>query len=34
MKVIIKIIAAMMLVLIMASCKNKDDRMLTVINED
>ena len=24
----------MMLVLIMASCKNKDDRMLTVINED
>lgn len=34
MKVNIKIIATMMLVLIMASCKNKDDRMLTVINED
>ena len=34
MKTDIKIIAAMMLVLIMASCKNKDDRMLTVINED
>ena len=34
MKANIKIIAAMMLVLIMASCKNKDDRMLTVINED
>lgn len=34
MKVSIKIIATMMLVLIMASCKNKDDRMLTVINED
>ncbi len=29
-----KIIAAMTLVLIMASCKNKDDRMLTVINAD
>ena len=34
MKTDIKIIAAMMLVLIMASCKNKDDRMLTVINAD
>ena len=34
MKTNIKIIAAMMLVLIMASCKNKDDRMLTVINAD
>lgn len=34
MKTSIKIIAAMMLVLIMASCKNKDDRMLTVINAD
>jgi hypothetical protein len=34
MKANINIIAAMMLVLIMASCKNKDDRMLTVINED
>lgn len=34
MKVNIKIIAAMMLVLIATSCKNKDDRMLTVINED
>ena len=34
MKANIKIIAAMMLVLIAASCKNKDDRMLTVINED
>lgn len=34
MKANIKIIAAMTLVLIMASCRNKDDRMLTVINED
>ena len=34
MKTNIIIIAAMMLVLIMASCKNKDDRMLTVINAD
>lgn len=34
MKANIKIIAAMMLVLVAASCKNKDDRMLTVINED
>ena len=34
MKINIKTIAAMMLVLIAASCKNKDDRMLTVINED
>ena len=34
MKTNIKIIAAMMLVLIMASCKNKDNRMLTVINAD
>ena len=34
MKTDIKIIAAMMLVLIMASCKNRDDRMLTVINAD
>ncbi len=34
MKTNIKIIAMMMLVLIMASCKNKDARMLTVINED
>ena len=34
MKANIKIIAAMTLVLIIASCKNKDDRMLTVINED
>ena len=34
MKTNIKIIAAMTLVLIMASCKNKDDRMLTVINAD
>ena len=34
MKANIKIIAAMTLALIMASCKNKDDRMLTVINED
>ena len=34
MKVNIKIIATMMLVLIMASCKNKDDHILTVINED
>ena len=34
MKANIKIIAAMTLVLIMASCKNKDDRMLTVINAD
>ena len=34
MKTSIKIIAAMTLVLIMASCKNKDDRMLTVINAD
>ena len=34
MKANIKTIAAMMLVLIAASCKNKDDRMLTVINED
>lgn len=34
MKVNIKIIAAMMLVLVAASCKNKDDHMLTVINED
>ena len=34
MKTDIKIIAAMMLVLIMASCKNKEDRMLTVINAD
>ena len=34
MKVNIKTIAAMMLVLIAASCKNKDDRMLTVIHED
>ena len=29
-----KTIAVMMLVLFMASCNNKDDRMLTVINED
>ena len=34
MKANIKIIVAMTLVLIMASCKNKDDRMLTVINAD
>ena len=34
MKVNIKIIATMMLVLVAASCKNKDDRMLTVIHED
>ena len=34
MKVNIKIIAAMMLVLVAASCQNKDDRMLTVIHED
>ena len=34
MKANINIIAAMTLVLIMASCKNKDDRMLTVINAD
>ena len=34
MKVNIKTIAAMMLVLVATSCKNKDDRMLTVINED
>ena len=34
MKANIKIIAAMTLVLIMTSCKNKDDRMLTVINKD
>lgn len=34
MKTNIKIIAAMTLTLIMASCRNKDDRMLTVINED
>ena len=34
MKINIKTIAAMMLVLIAASCKNKDDRMLTVIHED
>lgn len=34
MKANIKIIAAMTLLLIMASCKNKDDRMLTVINAD
>jgi len=34
MKANIKIIAAMTLVLIMVSCRNKDDRMLTVINED
>ena len=34
MKANIKLIAAMTLVLIMASCKNKDDRMLTVINAD
>ena len=29
-----KTIAVMMLVLFMASCNNKDARMLTVINED
>ena len=34
MKTNIKIIATMTLVLILASCKNKDDRMLTVINAD
>jgi len=34
MKTNIKIIATMTLVLIMASCKNEDARMLTVINED
>ena len=34
MKTNIKIIATMTLALIMASCQNKDDRMLTVINED
>ncbi len=34
MKANIKMITTMMLVLIMASCKNKDDRMLTVINAD
>ena len=34
MKANIKIIAAMTLVLVAASCKNKDERMLTVINED
>jgi len=34
MKTNIKTIATMALVLIMASCKNKDDRMLTVINAD
>ena len=34
MKANIKIIAAMTLLLIMVSCKNKDDRMLTVINAD
>lgn len=34
MKANIKLIAAMTLVLIMASCRNKDDRMLTIIHED
>ena len=34
MKTSIKIIVTMTLVLIMASCKNKEDRMLTVINAD
>lgn len=34
MKANIKIIAAMTLTLIMASCNNKDDHMLTVINTD
>ena len=34
MKTDIKIIVTMTLVLIMASCKNKEDRMLTVINAD
>lgn len=34
MKANIKIIAAMTLMLVIASCKNKEDRMLTVINED
>lgn len=34
MKTNIRIIAMMTLVLFMASCKNKDARMLTVINED
>lgn len=34
MKTNIKIIVTMTLVLIMASCKNKEDRMLTVINAD
>ena len=34
MKANINIIAAMMLFVILASCGNKDDRMLTVINED
>ncbi len=34
MKTNIRIIAMMTLVLLMASCKNKDARMLTVINED
>ena len=34
MKANINIIAAMMLFVILASCSNKDDRMLTVIHED
>lgn len=34
MKANIKLMAAMTLVLIMASCRNKDDRMLTIIHED
>ena len=29
-----KIIIAMMLALLVASCRNKDDRMLTIVNED
>ena len=28
------IIMAMMLALLAASCRNKDDRMLTIVNED
>ena len=29
-----RLFVALMLTLLAASCKNKDDRMLTVINED
>ena len=34
MKINSKMIPAAMLILLAASCNNKDDRMLTVINED